>query len=101
IIFQKEEKALGFLTKFWDILKNSQFKISEIGVDATYNTNNLKFELYVVHAEIDGMGFPLAYLFLENGNCGGDISSTFCLEKYQNTTMSLAYQKGCRNKIRK
>ena len=35
------------------------------------NTNNLKFELYVVHAEVDGMGFPLAYLFLENnGNCG-------------------------------
>jgi len=27
-----------------------------------------------VHAEIDGMGFPLAYLFLENnGNCGNGI----------------------------
>jgi hypothetical protein len=38
------------------------------------NTNNLKFELYVVHAEIDGMGFPLAYLFMENnGNCGNGI----------------------------
>jgi len=34
----------------------------------------LKFELYVVHAEVDSMGFLLAYLFLENnGNCGGGI----------------------------
>src|SRR6266540_2754875 len=38
------------------------------------NTNNLKFELYVVHAEIDGTGFPLAYLFMENhGNCSNGI----------------------------
>ncbi|CAB4383213.1 unnamed protein product [Rhizophagus irregularis] len=80
IIFQKEEKALGFLTKFWDILKNSQFKISEIGVDATYNTNNLKFELYVVHTKINRMGFPLAYLFLENGNCGGGIRTGIIID---------------------
>ena len=34
----------------------------------------MKFELYVVHAEVDGMGFPLSYLFLENnGNCGNGI----------------------------
>jgi hypothetical protein len=38
------------------------------------NTNNLKFELYVVHVEVDGMGFLLSYLFLENnGNCGNGI----------------------------
>jgi hypothetical protein len=36
IIFQKDDpKAFGFLTNFWNILKNSQFKVSEIGVDAT------------------------------------------------------------------
>ena len=36
IIFQKDNpKAFGFLTNFWNILKNSQFKVSEIGVDAT------------------------------------------------------------------
>ncbi|GES95072.1 ATP-dependent DNA helicase Pif1 [Rhizophagus clarus] len=46
-------KAFGFLTE-------SQFLICQIGIDATYNTNNLKFELYVIQAEIDGgMGFPL------------------------------------------
>ncbi|PKY39601.1 hypothetical protein RhiirA4_526491, partial [Rhizophagus irregularis] len=44
------------------------------------NTNNLKFELYVVHAEIDGMGFPLAYLFLENGNCGGGIRTGIIID---------------------
>jgi len=36
IIFQKEDpKALGFLTKLWYTLQNFQFKIREIGVDAT------------------------------------------------------------------
>ncbi|RHZ76766.1 hypothetical protein Glove_193g39 [Diversispora epigaea] len=54
IIFQKDApKAFGFLTELWNTLKNSHFEIYEIGVDATYNTNNLKFELYVVYAEID------------------------------------------------
>ncbi|CAB4426075.1 unnamed protein product [Rhizophagus irregularis] len=63
-----------FLTELWNILQDSQFKIREIGVDATYNTNNLKFELYVVHAEVDGIGVPLAYLFIENnGNCGNGV----------------------------
>jgi len=78
-------------------LQNSQFKIQEIGIDAICmylfyyyyiinylyylynnfildNTNNLKFELYVVHAEIDGIEFSLAYLFMENyGNCNNSI----------------------------
>lgn len=45
------------------------------------NTNNLKFELYVVHAEIDGMGFPLAYLFMENnGNCGNGIRTGILID---------------------
>ena len=36
IIFQNETpKALGFLTALWYTLQNSQFRISEIGVDAT------------------------------------------------------------------
>ncbi len=38
------------------------------------NTNNLKFELYVIHADIDGMGFSLAHLFLKNNeNCENGI----------------------------
>ena len=40
------------------------------------NTNNLRFELYVVHVQVDGTGFPLAYLFLENnGNCGNGVQT--------------------------
>ena len=36
IIFHKESpKAFGFLTKLWNTLQTSQFKICEIGVDAT------------------------------------------------------------------
>ncbi|GET00896.1 ATP-dependent DNA helicase Pif1 [Rhizophagus clarus] len=59
----------------------NRFKIREIGVDATYNTNNLKFELYVVHAEVDGMGIPLAYLFIENnGNCSNGIRTGIIID---------------------
>lgn len=36
VIFQKNcPNSLGFLTELWNVLKNSQFKIHEIGVDAT------------------------------------------------------------------
>ncbi|PKK66257.1 hypothetical protein RhiirC2_853011 [Rhizophagus irregularis] len=30
--------------------------LEEFGIDATYNTNNLGFELYVIHVEVDGSG---------------------------------------------
>jgi hypothetical protein len=36
IIFQTNNpKSFGFLTEMWKILQNSQFKLNEIGVDAT------------------------------------------------------------------
>jgi hypothetical protein len=39
------------------------------------------FELYVVHAEVDGAGFPLAYLFIENnGNCGNGIRTGIIID---------------------
>ena len=45
------------------------------------NTNNLKFELYVVHAEVDETGFPLAYLFIENdGNCGNEVRTGILID---------------------
>ena len=38
------------------------------------NTNNLGFELYILHSEVDRTDFFLAYLFLEhNGKCGNSI----------------------------
>ncbi|SRR6266498_2439312 len=32
--------------------------------------NNLTFELYVLHAEVDSTGYPLGYLFLDNNRNG-------------------------------
>ncbi|CAG8797972.1 20949_t:CDS:2, partial [Gigaspora margarita] len=40
----------------------------EIGVDATYNTNKMNLELYLVLAEVDRMEFPLAYMLLTTAN---------------------------------
>ncbi|RHZ52159.1 hypothetical protein Glove_464g61 [Diversispora epigaea] len=73
IIFQKETpKAIGFLTNLWNLLLNFQFKIHEIGVDTT------------LHAEVDGMGFPLAYLFLENnGNCDNGIRTGTLIDFFE------------------
>ncbi|CAG8848767.1 3981_t:CDS:2, partial [Gigaspora margarita] len=36
------------------------------------NTNNLGFELYVLHAEVNGSGYPIAYLFLESDGKSGN-----------------------------
>jgi len=45
------------------------------------NTNNLRFELYVIHIQVDGTGFPLAYLFLENNsNCGNGIRTGIIID---------------------
>ncbi|POG60244.1 hypothetical protein GLOIN_2v1847703 [Rhizophagus irregularis DAOM 181602=DAOM 197198] len=76
-------QAIAFTTGIYEHLKKNNIHIHECDIDATYNTNNLKFELYVIHAKVDGVGFPLAYLFLENnGNCGNgtrtDIINMFC-----------------------
>ncbi|GBB87485.1 hypothetical protein RclHR1_13980003 [Rhizophagus clarus] len=66
--------AIAFETGLHQMLIENNILIKEFGIDATYNTNNLGFELYVIHAEVNGAGFPLAYLFLEhNGKCGDGI----------------------------
>ncbi|CAG8727147.1 15852_t:CDS:2 [Gigaspora margarita] len=36
-------------------------------VDASYNTNQLKYKLYALMALIDGTGFPISYCFIESG----------------------------------
>ncbi|CAG8533650.1 23354_t:CDS:2, partial [Gigaspora rosea] len=82
IIIQKESpQAIRFLTGMRNIIENSNIQIDEIGVDSTYNTNNLRFELFVVHAHVDGSGYPLAYLFLENnGNYNNGISTGILID---------------------
>ncbi|PKB97748.1 hypothetical protein RhiirA5_432547 [Rhizophagus irregularis] len=57
-----EIQYLGFITSFFDQLKNNK----EVVVDATYKTNTLEFELYAAIGQIDGYGYPIAYLFLNN-----------------------------------
>ncbi|CAB4414329.1 unnamed protein product [Rhizophagus irregularis] len=57
--------ALGFLTVlFYQLLYN---KFDAIEIDATYNTNNLAWELYAIMSVIDGTGFPLSYLLISTG----------------------------------
>ena len=42
--------------------------------------NNFGFELYTLQAEMNGTGFPLAYMFLENnGRCGEGIRTAVIL----------------------
>ncbi|CAG8759367.1 299_t:CDS:2, partial [Gigaspora rosea] len=62
--------VFGFLTSFFNKLPHIAFET--IMVDATYNTNQLKYELYAVMAIIDGTGFPILYCFIESGK-GRDI----------------------------
>ena len=66
----KPVHILAFDTGILEQINKYGIIINELGIDATYNTNNMGFELYVLHAEIYGTGFPLSYLFLENsGKC--------------------------------
>jgi hypothetical protein len=86
IILQEVEPAhaLAFETGILKQLNELEIYISEYGMDATYNTNNMGFELYmyVLHAEINGTGFPLSYLFLENNGKCKDGVRTAILQKF-------------------
>lgn len=47
----------------------------ELAMDATFGTNNTGMDLFVVLAELDGTGVPLAYLFVETLASGGGVKS--------------------------
>ncbi|CAG8825445.1 40067_t:CDS:2, partial [Gigaspora margarita] len=47
----------------FDVFPKDQ--ITVIAVDATYNTNRLKYELYMILGIIDRAGFPLTYLLVK------------------------------------
>ncbi|CAG8768436.1 11493_t:CDS:2, partial [Gigaspora rosea] len=57
--------AFAFITPLINILLNAAFRV--IVVDATYNTNQLKYELYSIIGIIDSTGFPISYLYIANG----------------------------------
>jgi hypothetical protein len=60
IILQEVEPVhtLAFETGILEKLNELKINISE----CIYNTNNMGFELYVLHAEINGTGFPLSII---------------------------------------
>ncbi|CAG8526489.1 2535_t:CDS:2, partial [Scutellospora calospora] len=63
-------RIIAFITEIYNKLQKSKIKINEYGIDATYKTNDLGFELYALHAEVDRTRYPLLYLLLENNrNC--------------------------------
>jgi hypothetical protein len=60
----------------------------ELVMDATFGTNNIGMDLFVVLAEVNRAGIPLAYCFvqtipLENGTCYVDPGAiTFVLDQF-------------------
>lgn len=46
-----------------------------LAMDATFGTNNTGMDLFVVPAELDGTGVPLAYLFVETLASDGGVKS--------------------------
>jgi hypothetical protein len=97
---------LAFTTIFFDQIKNND----EIVVDATYKnlvfeifffyyycillnysifyilnkTNTFGFELYAVIGQINGCGYPMAYLFLDNVKKNDGMWKAILVEYFQN-----------------
>ncbi|CAG8648687.1 8992_t:CDS:1, partial [Paraglomus occultum] len=55
--------ALGYYTPLLDCFGRD--KIAEIVIDSTFKTNQEKFELFAVNANVGGFGVPIAYLYLD------------------------------------
>ncbi|GBB93638.1 hypothetical protein RclHR1_22000002 [Rhizophagus clarus] len=75
-------QAIAFETGLHQMLIENNISIKKCEIDATYNTNNLGFELYVMHAEVNGIDFSLAYLFLEHDEKCGDGIKTEMIMKF-------------------
>ncbi|CAG8818521.1 5903_t:CDS:2, partial [Cetraspora pellucida] len=66
LLYSNQENGIfeiAFTTPFLRLLHN---KYEEIAMDATYKTNKAGFELYVVMANIEDVGYPLSYLMLNS-----------------------------------
>ncbi|CAG8674498.1 6141_t:CDS:2, partial [Ambispora gerdemannii] len=66
LLYSNQENGLfefAFTTPFLQLLHGIY---DEICMDATYKTNNVRFELYTVMVNIEGVGYPLSYLFLNS-----------------------------------
>ncbi|GES87831.1 ATP-dependent DNA helicase Pif1 [Rhizophagus clarus] len=84
IILQEVEpvRALAFETGILKQINELGINIHECGIDAAYKTNNMGFELYVLHAEVNGIGVPLSCLFLENNDECKDGIRTYIIQNF-------------------
>ena len=79
-----DNTGFSFATTFLHVLP--RFSLTSIMVDATYNTNKLKYKLYGIMAIIDGTGFSISYLFLacgRNRDVTSSLTKWFCALKMQ------------------
>jgi hypothetical protein len=56
-------KYLGFTTGFFDLFVHSD-QVNEYHVDSTYKTNRAGFELFGIVANVQGSGYPIAYMIM-------------------------------------
>ncbi|KAF7725365.1 hypothetical protein EC973_009631 [Apophysomyces ossiformis] len=66
MIFDQNERgvsALGFVTSLFNVASVSPF-VEEFHVDSTYKTNRIGCELFGIIANVNGSGFPIAYMIL-------------------------------------
>ncbi|CAG8742051.1 21879_t:CDS:2, partial [Racocetra persica] len=59
----QQPTIIAFMTPLFNVFPKEQ--ITTIVVDATYNTNRLKYELYTILGIMDETRFSLSYLFLK------------------------------------
>ncbi|KAL3683398.1 hypothetical protein R1sor_001420 [Riccia sorocarpa] len=50
---------LGFITPFWNKVTN----VTEVSVDSTFKTNQVRFKLFACNANVGGFGPCLSYIF--------------------------------------
>jgi hypothetical protein len=69
--FSGNMRALAFYIS--DSVNALAHHTKELAIDATFGTNNMGMDLFVVLAEVDGTGVPLAYCFMDvfNDNSRG------------------------------
>lgn len=68
--------AIEFIMPLLKAIKNCNISINEIYFNATYKTARGHFELYGIIADVDGSGFPIAYLIFDTTKVSDTSTST-------------------------
>ncbi|CAG8495608.1 11060_t:CDS:2 [Scutellospora calospora] len=75
-IKDSDATAIGFIMPLLEKIKNFNISINEIYFDATYKTARGRYELYGTIADVEGTGFPIAYLILDTTKVSNTSTST-------------------------